>query len=220
MPINVFFAAGAESWPDYQVPLSNAFAEAGLGWLWSVGAYRDLLRTTGGKERIAVHAASIGLPLATQDIAALHARKTAIYADLVARGDLRPRPGVRALIALARSAGMKLGIATTTSPANVETLCRAVWAREVAEVFDAVAAGDAVARKKPDPSVYLLCLEHLGVSPDRALAFEDSANGLRAARAAGLRCVVTPAIYTEGEDFDCAEAVLPSLESFRLQVTD
>ena len=85
----------AETEELHRRAFNAAFAEAGLGWLWSVGAYRDLLRTTGGKERIAVHAASIGLPLATQDIAALHARKTAIYADLVARGDLRPRPGVR-----------------------------------------------------------------------------------------------------------------------------
>ena len=59
-------------------------------------------------------------------------------------------------------------------------------------------------------------LERLGIAAGRAIAFEDSANGLRAARAAGLRCVVTPAIYTRNETFDGADTVLDSLAAFRL----
>lgn len=193
-----------------------AFADVGLGWVWSEDDYRRLLATTGGKERIAVHAAAERLPLAPGDIAALHARKTAIYSDLVDGGALAARPGVCDLIEAARGGGLRLGIATTTSLPNVEALCRAIWRKPATGVFDVIAAGDEVPRKKPDPAVYHLCLDRMGVPASRALAFEDSANGLRAARAAGLRCVVTPALYTRHESFDGAERVLDSLAAYQL----
>ena len=206
----------AETEDLHRLAFNAAFAEAGLDWIWSVDAYEALLRTTGGKERIAVHAAAVNTPLAPETIAAIHARKTRIYAELVDGGALEPRPGVRDLIGAARQAGLRLAIATTTSLPNVEALCRAIWQRPAAEVFDVIAAGDEVPRKKPDPGVYLLCLDRLGTAAGRAIAFEDSANGLKAARAAGLRCVVTPAIYTRNESFDGADTVLDSLAAFRL----
>lgn len=208
----------AETEELHRRAFNAAFAEAGLGWVWSVAEYGRLLATTGGKERIAQHAQQAGPALVPAEIARLHAGKTRIYADLVAAGALEPRPGVVDLIGRARAAGLKLGIATTTSLPNVEALCAALWQRRADTVFDAIASGDEVPRKKPDPAVYRLCLDRLGLSPDRALAFEDSANGLRAARAAGLRCVVTPALYTRHEDFAGAESVLDSLASYRLPV--
>ena len=206
----------AETEELHRRAFNAAFAEAGLDWVWSVGDYERLLRTTGGKERIAIHAAAVDAPLDPGTVAAIHARKTRIYAELVDGGALEPRPGVRELIGTARSLGLRLGIATTTSLPNVEALCRAIWQRPSDELFDVIAAGDEVPRKKPDPGVYLLCLERLGVAAGRAIAFEDSANGLKAARAAGLRCVVTPAIYTRNETFDGADTVLDSLAAFRL----
>ncbi len=206
----------AETEELHRRAFNTAFAEAGLGWVWSVADYGQLLRTTGGKERIAVHASVERLPLAPADIAALHARKTAIYTDLVARGELEARPGVRELIEAAQTGGLRLGIATTTSLPNVEALCRAIWRLPATGIFDVIAAGDEVAHKKPDPAVYHLCLDRLGVPASRAIAFEDSANGLRAARAAGLRCVVTPALYTRHESFDGADWLLDSLAAYRL----
>jgi beta-phosphoglucomutase-like phosphatase (HAD superfamily) len=77
--------------------------------------------------------------------------------------------------------------------------------------FDALLAGDCVPHKKPAPDIYLLALERLGVDPAGVLVIEDSRNGLEAARAAGLRCLITVNGYTAHEDFREAALVVSSL---------
>jgi beta-phosphoglucomutase-like phosphatase (HAD superfamily) len=74
-----------------------------------------------------------------------------------------------------------------------------------------VFAGDVVAAKKPDPAIYLLAVEQLGLDPDQTLVVEDSRNGLVAATAAGLSCVVTVNGYTHDEDFHEAVLVVSEL---------
>ncbi len=86
-------------------------------------------------------------------------------------------------------------------------------------MFDVLACGDEVQVKKPAPDVYLLALERLGLPAGAALALEDSRNGLCAAHAAGLACIVSPSLYTKGEDFTEATAVVAEfaeLADFRL----
>lgn len=209
----------AETEDLHRVAFNRAFAEAGLDWSWSPARYRDLLSTTGGKERMARFAREMRASILPETIRDLHACKTRHYTALIAEGAAGLRPGVRDLIAAARRSGLKLGIATTTSPQNVEALVRAAWGRPAAEIFDAIAAGDEVTAKKPDPEVYSLCLARLACLPEEALAFEDSANGLRAAKAAGLATIVTPAEYTSHEDFSAADQLRQSLVDFALPVT-
>ena len=74
-----------------------------------------------------------------------------------------------------------------------------------------VFAGDAVAKKKPDPAIYLLAIGALKLDPSRCVVIEDSNNGLRAANAAGLKCLVTVSSYTCEEDFALAARVVPDL---------
>lgn len=198
----------AETEELHRRAFNETFAAQGLGWHWSPEDYRRLLRTTGGKERIARFVAEQGGDPARLDIAALHRAKTARYAALMAAGGLRLRPGIAGLMAEARAAGLRLAVATTTSAPNVEALCQACFGRAAAQLFDVIAAGDAVAAKKPAPDVYLLALAGLGLEPKQALALEDSRNGLLAARAAGMDCIVSPSAYTAGEDFGGAARVV------------
>ncbi|MGR3823262.1 MAG: HAD-IA family hydrolase [Salipiger marinus] len=199
----------AETEEAHRHAFNLSFAEAGLGWHWDRDTYRRLLRTTGGKERMRRFAQETGQP--APDVTALHARKTETYARLLAQG-LALRPGVADLVTAARAAGLRLAVATTTSAPNVQALARACWGRDADQVFDVIAAGDEVPRKKPAADIYTLALARLGLPAGAALAFEDSRNGVLAARGAGLRVVVTPALYTEAEDFTGALAVIPSLE--------
>jgi beta-phosphoglucomutase-like phosphatase (HAD superfamily) len=74
-----------------------------------------------------------------------------------------------------------------------------------------VFAGDVVPRKKPDPAIYNLAAERLALEPGRCIVIEDSRNGLRAAKAAGMRCIVTKSLYTEDEDFTGADLVVGDL---------
>lgn len=198
----------AETEELHRRAFNETFAEAGLPWVWSQAAYKELLKTTGGKERMARHATEIGIDPASLPIAELHRAKTARYVDLMARGEIALRPGIDALIREARVAGRKVGVATTTSFENVEALARAVWGKGAREVFDDVAAGDMVAAKKPAPDVYDLALRQLGVAAADAVALEDSRNGLRSAQAAGLRCVISPGPYTADEDFSGADLIV------------
>ncbi|MCA0273888.1 MAG: HAD-IA family hydrolase [Proteobacteria bacterium] len=204
----------AETEELHRAAFNDAFAAAGLGWEWTQGIYRRLLKVTGGKERIAVWCGERGVALSPAEIAALHADKTARYVAMMAAGRIALRPGVARIMAEARARSVALAIATTTSRANVEALTRAVWGATGAEMFDVIAAGDEVAAKKPAPDVYRLALERLALPPSAALAFEDSRNGLLAAREAGLRTIVTPSIYTAGEDFTGALSVLPDLAGY------
>ena len=152
----------AETEELHRRAFNTAFAEAGLAWHWSRDAYRALLKTTGGKERITRFAAEAGLDPAAVPVADLHRAKTAAYVALMAQGEIALRPGIADLMEQARAAGVALAIATTTTPANVEALCRAVFGRAAGEVFAVIAAGDEVVAKKPAPDVYLLALQRPG----------------------------------------------------------
>lgn len=206
----------AETEDAHRRAFNDTFAAAGLGWLWDRDTYLRLLMVTGGKERMRAWAAEIGSGPREDIIAALHRAKTARYADILAGGGLKPRPGVLRLIEEGRAAGLRVAVATTTSPGNVEALAQAIWRRPAAQVFDVIAAGDEVARKKPDPAVYLLALARLDLPASEAMAFEDSRNGVLAARAAGLRVIAAPSVFTAGDDLSAADQVLPDLGAFRL----
>ncbi len=208
----------AETEELHRRAFNETFAEAGLPWHWTREDYRRLLKTTGGKERIIRFMADTGW--GPVDVPALHAAKTARYVALMESGEIALRPGIAALMAEARDAGLRLAVATTTSRPNVEALAAAVWGQPAGEVFDVVAAGDEVARKKPFPDVYLLALERLGLGGDACLAFEDSLNGLRSAREAGIPCVVSPSVYTEGEVMTGAALVVRGFDEIGLAALD
>lgn len=197
----------AETEDLHRRAFNDAFAAAGLGWHWSEAEYARLLSTTGGKERLRRYRAETGAS-SGPEVAALHADKTRRYAALVAEGGLALRPGIAALMAQARAAGLRLAVATTTSRPNVEALALAGFGRPADAVFDVLACGDEVARKKPAPDVYRLALARLGLGPHQALAFEDSAMGVAAARGAGLGVVAAPSLYTRGSDLSAASRVV------------
>ena len=199
---------------------NEVFREFGLPVEWTVEEYGRRLRIGGGKERMASlltpdFVAAAGLPTDPEaqaaEIARWHKRKTAIYTQMVAEGRLPPRPGIRRIISAAQDAGWKLGVASTSAEASVHAILEYAVGAERAARFDVFLAGDCVPRKKPAPDIYLLALERLAVDPAAVLVVEDSRNGLEAAVAAGLRCLVTVNGYTEKEDFSEATLVVSSL---------
>lgn len=213
----------AETERDGHLPAFNAaFTEHGLGWHWDATRYGRLLEITGGKERIRYYAENFAPEVAASTnfaalIKKLHLAKTAHYVDLVKQGQLPLRPGIARLINEARAAGIRLAIATTTSPENVEALLTASLAPDAMSWFEVIGAGDIVSAKKPAPDIYLWVLEQLGLPAADCLAIEDSKNGLQSALTATLRCVVTVSEYTQGQDFSGACAVLNSLEESSLK---
>ena len=178
--------------------------------------YGKLLETGGGKERMTAFFDTIPdqAPWATTPdpdarkalVADLHKLKTAIFSEAIEAGALPLRPGVARLIDEARAAGVPVAVCSTSNEAAVSTIVRVLLGPGVAKDMR-VFAGDCVPRKKPDPGVYLLAARELNVEPARCVVIEDSEIGLAAARAAGMRCVVTRSAYTQDEAFDGADAV-------------
>lgn len=212
----------ADTERDGHRPAFNAaFREAGLDWHWDEALYGELLAVTGGKERIAHFVARhrpefAQRPDYTEQVAALHKAKTRHYTQLAASGAIPLRPGVARLLREARVAGLRLAVATTTTPENVSALLVPALGPEAMAWFEVIGAGDVVPAKKPAPDIYLWVLERLGLPATACLAFEDSENGLRASLGAGLATVVTPCDYTRGQDFSGATAVLDSLEGLAI----
>ena len=195
---------------------NEAFFARGVDWRWGPALYAELLQITGGKERIAHYISRRQMSAAERGrllrlIPQIHAAKTRLYRELVALGHLRPRAGVVRLMNEAREAGVKLAIASTTSPQNLESLLFSSFGPDAPRWFSAIATGDVVVNKKPAPDIYKLALGQLGLAPDGAIAFEDSAVGVQAAKAAGLFTVATPSLWTIGQDFSPADLVLTSL---------
>ena len=122
-------------------------------------------------------------------------------------------PGVPAVIERLRGARYPLAVASSSLPAVVEGRLRAVGARHL---FDAVVSSFEVARGKPAPDVFLEAARRLGVAPEACLVIEDSAHGLRAARAAGMRCAVVPTNGRWPRDADVRLNTLFDLEPLLL----
>jgi HAD superfamily hydrolase (TIGR01509 family) len=212
----------AETERDGHLPSFNqALAEAGMPWQWDEARYAERLKITGGKERL-LHewrlrdAAAASAPDASSRIAALHAAKTRLYAARVASGAVALRPGVDRLLREAREAGLVQAIATTTQPENVTALITHTLGREALGWFEVIGAGDVVPRKKPAPDIYGWVLDRLGVPAREALAIEDSAVGVAAARAAGIAVVAVRSVFTADDRIEGAVADLPSLAGVSL----
>ena len=208
----------ADTEEAHRTAFNLAFERHRLGWNWSRDAYRELLKTTGGKERLAVYIDSLDVDPAQRArlkvlLPAIHAEKTKFYSSVVHDRAVPLREGVERLLDEAQAAGLRLAIASTTTAVNVDALLQSTLGPRGLNLFSVIACGDQVRAKKPAPDIYRLALHHLGVPPDRCAAFEDSANGLKAAVAAGLWTVVTPTFWTEGSDFAAAALVLPSFGS-------
>lgn len=125
------------------------------------------------------------------------------------RGNLRPMPGAAALLAFARDAGLRLGLATSSPRTHADL---SLVETALAGLFDAEATGDEVARGKPEPDIFLLCAERLGVAAAECVVLEDAPAGLAAAAAGGMRCLWVPNAVTRGLPVDVAvTAELPDL---------
>jgi beta-phosphoglucomutase-like phosphatase (HAD superfamily) len=204
---------------------NRAFEQHRLAWHWSVDEYARLLEITGGKERLGAYVDSLGVDAAERRelqarIPGIHATKTENYTQLIREGRVPLREGVARLIDEAEHAGLKLAIASTTTLANIEALVSVNLGPGGMERFKVIGAADQAQRKKPSPDIFEDVLERLQERADDCVAIEDSANGLAAAKAAGLFSVITPSPWTRLENFADADLVLPSLGSLQHPLQD
>lgn len=194
---------------------NDAFAAYGLDWNWSRDDYVSMLGSNGGAQRIADYAEARGDDV---DAAAVHAKKSELFQELLATSTVSPRPGVVATMDQAKRSEHKLGFVTTTSQGNINALLAALQPHISAEMFDLIVNGDAVTSPKPHPDVYQFALQQLGEDAASAVAIEDNVGGVTAATAAGVRCIAFPNENTTGGDFSAADETVDSLDEVRILV--
>ena len=146
------------------------------------------------------------------DEAELKALEVLYYQEATALQQLLP--GVIDYLVAARQLGLKTAVASSSTRKWVMDHLNRFG---IGGHFDAIVCREDVKRTKPDPDLYLTTLERLGARPDEAIAFEDSSNGIHAAKAAGLYCVVVPNLLTVDLDLTEADLRLLTLEALPLR---
>jgi HAD superfamily hydrolase (TIGR01509 family) len=199
----------------HRASFNQAFRQAGLQTEWNAERYGELLTTAGGKERMRRHFDEAGWPVNQPDhdalIAQLHKLKTNIFMELISTGKLPLRPGIARIVDEAIAAGVTIAVCSTSNERAVQAVVDVMLGEARASKIT-VFAGDVVAAKKPAPDIYNLAAKTLHHTPHNCMVIEDSNNGLRAAKAAGMRCIVTKSTYTVDEDFSLADLVVNTLD--------
>jgi len=214
----------AETEAEGHLPAFNeAFARLGIPWQWTLRDYAELLRVTGGYERMQAYARMRGdtqwrTPEGLATLREAHRLKNARYADRLKQGLVVPRLGLAGLHRQMAQAGIGWGVVTTTSRANWQALWQSCLSNNFAAAPAFAICGEDVQEKKPHPEAYRLALDRLGLPASSCLAVEDSPNGLQAARAADLQCLVVRSVFFREADFTGALAVMD--EHLDLRVAD
>jgi HAD superfamily hydrolase (TIGR01509 family) len=198
---------------------NQVWHELGIAWEWSAENYAKALAVSGGRERLARLQNDPGFRQAfvvPDDpreweliVANWHRRKTEIYVEMVHDGVV-PRSGVRRLAREALRQGWRVGIASAGARASVNAVVRAALGPELSRRLTVV-TGEDVSTKKPAPDVYLATSDAMGLRPGDCVVIEDTRNGLMAATAAGMTCLITPTGLSLHDDFSEADLVVREL---------
>ena len=188
----------------HRVSFNKVFGEKGYSFEWGVDEYGKLCEVGGGKERMTHYFDANGWPEGLEDVAdtslvkpkglpvdagrlalvtEMHKRKTALFMDLINEGTIPLRPGVLAIVDEAIAADVPLAVCSTSNEAAVRTIVETQMGAERYAKFSFF-CGDAVARKKPQPDVYNLAAETMGLDKAECVVVEDSGIGLQASAAA------------------------------------
>lgn len=207
----------ADTEEAHREAFNAAFEKFDLRWHWTPLLYSELLRISGGLRRLHHFVETMSATPEERNklhglVPEIHRVKTRLYEQLIGEGCTPLRPGVERLIREARAEGLKVGVVSTTATANALALLRKHLGAAGLDRMDVlVSSAEAAGRRKPAPDIYKRALEGLELAPDACVAFEDSANGVRAAHAAGLFTVVTPTRWTMAQHFIGADLLIRSL---------
>ena len=196
---------------------NQVFSEFQLNWIWDQTLYKKLLQIAGSKNRINYFNNLSKPKLSNNLIREILERKNRLYIANLQKNSVKVCSGVKELVNLLKNE-MKLAIATSTSKENVDALILKIWGEKTNAIFSAISTPEEYAKNKPAPDLYINALKKLSLKPHQAIAIEDSEIGLKSAKAAKIKTIVVPSIYTQGSDFSNADLVVSDLFDPRVKV--
>ena len=196
---------------------NQVFSEFQLNWIWDQTLYKQLLQIAGSKNRINYFNNLSKPKLSNNLIREILERKNRLYIKKLQKNSVKVCSGVKELVNLLKNE-MKLAVATSTSKENVDALILKIWGEKTNAIFSAISTPEEYAKNKPAPDLYINALKKLSLKPHQAIAIEDSEIGLKSAKAAKIKTIVVPSIYTQGSDFSNADLVVSDLFDPRVKV--
>ena len=134
-----------------------------------------------------------------------------MYHERYDGGRLPMKSGVVEILEYLKNSGKKIALASSTKKQKVISQLQDAG---ILNYFDEIVTGDMVEKSKPEPDIFLMACEKIGVSPERAYAIEDSYNGIRSAYRGGLRPIMVPDLLPADQEMnELAEAVIDNLEN-------
>ena len=191
-----------------RISFNQAFSENGLEWNWNQAQYQNLLKKSGGRQRIEDFAAQKGVEV---DAKKLHDKKTKIFDNLMVSGNVLLRPGVANLIEQALDKGIKLAFVTSTSKDNVDAVFQALKNQLNRSNFSFIGNDKMVSNTKPEPDIYLKALSELNLVAQDCIAIEDTEVSMQSALAASIKCIGFPGAFAKDNDFSSAILVTDNL---------
>ena len=182
-----------------------------------VAIERDwFLRETAGNTNAMILRRFINAEFTDEEVHPIGEYKEVLYRD-EARGMIKPLEGLFSFLTDARNYGIKLGVATSATPENIDFVLSAIGLREY---FDVIVGAVDITHGKPNPEIFLVAAQRLGVAPEECLVFEDAPAGIEAARLANMRTAVLLTMLNEKELADVPHIVASSPDFISLSVAE
>lgn len=190
---------------------NEAFDAADLDWHWEPGAYDRLLDRAGSGPRLVAYAEQVGATLTDEQRDTIQRERIKRYAGLLDDMAVEPRPGVERLINVALGEGRQIALVSSADREMVDAFRARLGERLGMERWSLLHHAASGGTSKPASDPYDTALGELGVTPDEAVAIEDTGHGVQSATGAGLMVLATPTDWTRKQDFSAAAAEVDQL---------
>ena len=188
---------------------NHAFKEIGLDWYWDKNNYKNLLKKSGGRNRVEYFA---NINQNTVDSKKIRELKTQYFNKYLNSNIINPREGVLDVIKYAKLNNIKIGLASTTTIENIDAIFTTLRDKIVKTDFNFIGNSKLIKNVKPYPDIYFEALKKLSVKENECIAIEDSVESALSANKAKIECIAFPGLFHMDDDFSFCKKCLNKLD--------
>ena len=186
-----------------------AFKEIGLDWYWDKNNYKNLLKKSGGRNRVEYFA---NINQNTVDSKKIRELKTQYFNRYLNSNIINPREGVLDVIKYAKLNNIKIGLASTTTIENINAIFTTLKDKIIKTDFNFIGNSKLIKKVKPYPDIYFEVLKKLSLKENECIAIEDSVESALSANKAKIECVAFPGLFHMDDDFSFCKKCLNKLD--------